>query len=155
MNQPVKNQKPFGLTLACKIAAEALKQSVAPTSVVLGNLLYLQKDTLFPKELDTHFFSFQKKAVADNDKKIIAILLDELKKPQDNIANTLEKFITPNWVVKKLVPAPSQPKYVQNKAKDVQKKSINNNVKSKKKHVQVKVEPATPVVVVKKSKLTI
>lgn len=148
MNQPVKNQKPFGLTLACKIAAEALKQSVAPTSVVLGNLLFLQKDTLFPKELDTHFFSFQKKPVPDNDKKLIAALLDELKKPQENVATTLEKFVTPGWVTKKLVPTPSKPK-------EAQKKQVAPKAKIKKKVQQTKNEPITPVVVVKKSKLTI
>ena len=148
MNQPVKNQKPFGLTLACKIAAEALKQSVAPSSVVLGNLLFLQKDTLFPKELDTHFFSFQKKPVPDSDKKLIATLLDELKKPQESIANTLEKFIAPNWVVKKLVPAPAKPK-------EMQKKQTVSKPKAKKKVSNTKSEPITPIVVVKKSKLTI
>lgn len=146
MNPNVKPKKPFGLSLACNIAADALKQSVAPASIILGNLLYLQKDTLFPKDLTTHFFSFQKKMAADSDKKIIATLLDELKRPQESVAATLEKYIAPAWVQKKIThPTPV--------ANNVAKKTSTQ--KPKKKPVVKKVEPMVPVVIVKKSKLSI
>lgn len=146
MNPTVKTKKPFGLSLACNIASDALKQSVAPASVVLGNLLYLQQDTFFPKDLTTHFFSFQKKLASDSDKKLIATLLDEIKRPQESVAATLEKYVAPAWVTKKIVhPAPP--------VKTVVKKSPTQ--KPKKKTVTHKAEPIVPVVIVKKSKLSI
>lgn len=144
MNQITKPKKPFGLSLACQIAAEALQKAVAPSSVVLANLLILQQEAIFPKELDTHFFSFQKKMPNDMQKKTIGMLLGELKKPQQNVAETLEKFIGPQWVIKKSPPKPEQKK-VMPKAKTT----------AKKKPVVASKPPIVPVVIVKKSKLNI
>lgn len=144
MNPTIKPKKPFGLTLSCKIAADALKQSVAPNSVILANLLLLQQETTFPKELDVHYFSYQKGIASDHNKKNITILLDELKKPQD-IATTLEKFITPGWVIKKILPH-----------KEEFKAPVKSNQhKPKKKYTPTKLEPVTPIVVVKKTKFNI
>jgi hypothetical protein len=148
MNAPIKTKKPFGLSLACKIAAQALHDSVAPSSIILGNLLLLQKDTIFPKDLDTHFFSYQRKPNPNVDPKAItqniAVLLNELKKPQLNVGEMLETLIAPNWVVKKSLPI------IDPKTKPMPVK----NDKMKKKPLAVKKEVAPPVVVVvKKNKL--
>lgn len=146
LNNQNKTKKPFGLTLACKIAADAIKQSVAPSSIVLGNLLLLQKETYFPKELNTHYFSFQKKNPTEIEKKTIGFLLDALKKPQDNISNMLESHIAKEWVIKKVMPVLENKKNVVVKPKQTKKpnKVVNNSK-----------EIITPVVIVKKSKLSI
>jgi hypothetical protein len=150
MNTPVKKiQKPFGLVLACKIAAQALHQSVAPASIVLGNLLHLQKDSIFPKELDVHYFSVQKKASSDLEKRTIMVLLDELRKHPANVAELLEKHVQNDWVEKKPVFNNNLP--AKNKSKPV-------HTQKNKKPVAKKVAPKetiTPVVVVKKSKLSV
>lgn len=151
MNTPVKKiQKPFGLVLACKIAAQALHQSVAPASIVLGNLLHLQKDSVFPKELDVHYFSVQKKASSDMEKRTIMVLLDELRKHPANVAELLEKHVQNDWAEKKPV---------------FNKENVSIKNKGKPMHAQKHKKPAvkkpvvkevvTPVVVVKKSKLSV
>jgi hypothetical protein len=151
MNTPVKKiQKPFGLVLACKIAAQALHQSVAPASIVLGNLLHLQKDSVFPKELDVHYFSVQKKASSDMEKRIIMVLLDELRKHPANVAELLEKHVQNDWIEKKpvfnkdnaSVKNKSKPMHAQKHKKPVVKKPVLK-------------EAVAPVVVVKKSKLSV
>lgn len=69
MNNTQNTKKPFGLSLACKIAAEALHQNIAPASTILGNLLVLQTSEYFPKELDVNFFSIPKRTLNDSEKK--------------------------------------------------------------------------------------
>lgn len=147
LNNQSKTKKPFGLTLACKIAADAIKQSVAPSSIVLANLLFLQKESHFPKELNTHYFSFQKKNPTEIEKKTIGFLLDALKKPQDNVATMLESHIAKDWVVKKIMPVLENKKIIGIKPKQQSKQPKKTSNHSK--------EISVPVVVVKKSKLSI
>ena len=59
-NMTTNNQKPFGLQIACNLAVKAIKEGKSPPSTVLYNLLYLQQEVNFPKDLDmsdvVHFF---------------------------------------------------------------------------------------------------
>lgn len=141
MNPTLK--KPFGLTLACKIAAQALHDGVAPASTVLYNLLTLQKDSAFPKELDTQFFAISRKEHAAVDRRVVARILELLRAPQNNVAELLESHVAGEWVHKH-APKPQ--------AAPAVKKTVS---KKKNKPVQKKTEPVTPVIVIKKAKLTI
>ena len=141
MNDTLKTKKPFGLTLACKIAAEAIHQNIAPSSTILGNLLILQKSEHFPKELDVNFFNLSKRPFTDSEKRIISNLLPDLKKPTFQIPDILEKAIKDEWVKKipQFTPPVVQPKKV------VQKKKNMKPV--------VKTQPQAPIIIVKKNKL--
>lgn len=97
-----ENKKPFGLKLACNMAGNAIKQSVAPVSIILYNLLYLQKDNFFPKNLDVQFFATPRKFVTDQDKRVVAKILDKLRSPHLDTSSLLEDFVKDEWVVKKL-----------------------------------------------------
>lgn len=133
-------KKPFGLSLACKIAAQALHNNVAPASTIVGNLFFLQTSKHFPKELDVDFFATQKRPLTDMEKRVLVQTLPDLKKPAFQIPDFLENLVKDNWVKKvPLVPAPAQ-------------KTTAPKKKVVKKHV-VK-EIATPVIIVKKNKLT-
>lgn len=148
-----ENRKPFGLTLACKVAADAIRGSVAPVSIILYNLLALQKDTLFPKSLDVQFFANNKRVPNDQEKRVVAKILDELRGPTLDKAALLENHIKEAWVIKKAPPVEikntNKPKVPNKKlaAKEGQK-----NVLKKPKNV-VKPPVVAPVVVVKKSRL--
>lgn len=133
-------KKPFGLSLACKIAAQALHDNVAPASTIVGNLFFLQTSKHFPKELDVNFFATQKRPLTDNEKRVLVQTLPDLKKPAFQIPDLLENLVKDNWV-KKIPLAPTNaPKTVAPKKKVV------------KKHVHKEV--STPVIIVKKNKLT-
>lgn len=140
MNATQKINKPFGLTLACNIATQALQENIAPASVIVGNLFFLQTSDHFPKDLDTNFFSTAKRILTDNEKKIMVQLLPELKKPSFQIPEVLEKFVKDNWVKKIPLSSP------------VLKKNLPKNkfVKQQK----PKDQATTPIVIVKKNKLT-
>lgn len=141
MNTHQKNKKPFGLTLACNIATQALQQNVAPASTILGNLFFLQTSQHFPKELDINFFATAKRPLADNEKKNIVQLLPDLKKPAFQIPEFLENAIKDNWVKK--IPLPqAEPVKTNFSKKKIVKKPI------------VKTVPTAPVIIVKKNKLT-
>lgn len=133
-------KKPFGLSLACKIAAQALHDNVAPASVIVGNLFFLQTSTQFPKELDVNFFATQKRMLTDMEKRILVQALPELKKPAFQIPELLENLVKDNWV-KKVAPAPA-----------IAQKTTTNKKKVVKRPV-VK-EVTAPVIIVKKNKLT-
>lgn len=94
-------QKPFGLQIASKIAAKAIKEGKSPTSVVLYNLFSLQKDTYFPKDLDETYFYKANHIINDTDKRLVVKLLDEIKKPQVDITALLEQTIVDGWIKKK------------------------------------------------------
>lgn len=135
-----KIKKPFGLTLACNIATEALGKNIAPASVIVGNLFFLQTSNHFPKDLDVNFFSTAKRALTDNEKRLMVQLLPDLKKPAFQIPEVLENAIKENWVKK--VPLPQ---------------TFNKPVPVKKNFVKkptVKSPALAPVVIVKKNKLT-
>ena len=134
-------QKPFGLQIASKIAARALKDGKAPTSVILYNLFSLQKDTYFPKDLDETYFYKPNHVINDLDKRLVVKLLDEIKKPQVDISLLLEKTITEGWIKKKVqsvkVEAPVRKFVAKNK------KTVN------------KTNKVETTIVIKKNKLSI
>lgn len=141
-----ENKKPFGLALASKIAANAITQSVAPLSTILFNLVYLQKDTTFPKELDVTYFATQRNSSSEDDKKLVVKMIEQLKSPHLNKAELLENTIKEGWIKKK-APAP-----VARPSLPV-KKTVAKKFKPKAKaKVTVKKEVTTPVVVIKKSR---
>lgn len=131
-------KKPFGLTLAVKIALEAIKESIAPTSIVIGNLFALQKSSEFPKNLDKFFFSVAKKPMIDSEKKILGQFLEDLKKPNFNAQECLETILQDNWV-KKIPPK------TENQSKPIAKKAVNKKPKAKK-------EISAPTIIIKKSR---
>ena len=138
-NQSNKDKKPFGLQISIKIALQAMHDSVAPSSTILANLFYLQKERVFPKQLDTHFFSVLKAEPLPHEKKAISYILDEFKKPGINKTEILQSLLEADWVKKVSPPAPIQPQ------KPLKKK--NPNLAKKNKPV------AEPVVVIKTKKL--
>ena len=140
MNNTQNTKKPFGLSLACKIAAEALHQNIAPASTILGNLLILQTSEYFPKELDINFFSIPKRTLNDSEKRVIVSLLPELKKPSFQIPEILENAVKSGWIKKIPPPTPVAKKQV------VKKKKINKPIS--------KAPAVAPVIIVKKNKLT-
>lgn len=141
MKPTQKINKPFGLTLACNIATQALQQNIAPASIIVGNLFFLQMSNHFPKDLDVNFFSTPKRSLTDNEKKFMVQLLPELKKPAFQIPEVLENAVKDNWVKKTPLSAPVPVK------KSFPKKNIVKQTFFK--------EPAvTPVVIIKKNKLT-
>lgn len=140
MNITQKTKKPFGLTLACKIATEALQQGVAPASTIVGNLFFLQTSPNFPKDLEVSFFATSKRALTDNEKRLMVQLLPELKKPAFQIPEVLENAVKDNWVKKVPLPQTSPVKQHFPKKKIVKK--------------PVAKEAVAPIVIVKKNKLT-
>ncbi len=139
MNTTKNIKKPFGLSLACKIAADALHQNIAPASTILGNLLALQTSEYFPKDLDINFFSIPKRTLNDSEKKVIVSLLPDLKKPSFQIPEVLENAVKNGWVKKVPPPVPSQKKEVPKKKKVI--KPVT------------KAHAVAPIVTVKKNKL--
>lgn len=137
--KPTQNKKPFGLTLACKIAAEALHQNIAPASTIVGNLFFLQTSEHFPKELEVNFFATSKRLLTDVEKRIIGQLLPELKKPAFQIPEVLENAVKDNWVKKVPLPQPAH-------KTPVSKKKVFKKPAHK--------EAVAPIIIVKKNKLT-
>lgn len=143
MNNTNIAKKPFGLTVAVKVAQEALKDNIAPTSVVLSNLFYLQKSKIFPKELDKLFFGNTKYQADDLEKKTILKLLDSFKRPQVNIQELLEGVLIEGWIPK-VAPKPV------NKAASFKPKTQKKSPKANK----PKMEATAPTIIVKKAKLS-
>lgn len=135
------NKKPFGLSIAVKTALEAIKEGVAPPSVALTNLFYLQKSKIFPKSLDVNFFITPRQITSEVEKKILVKILDELKLPNINKQDMLEKIFSEGWVFKKSPPKePIAPKKTPLKNKSIKQKTVNK-------------DKPTPTVIIKKSKL--
>lgn len=135
-------KKPFGLAVAAKIAKEAIKNNIAPSSVVLGNLLFLQKSTVFPKDLDIHFFASPKQQFNEVEKKAIVKLLDAMKHPQVNLQDLFETTFNEGWV-KKIAPKPVA-QVVQSKPK-AKKKPVKTTA--------IKKAVVAPTIIVKKTKI--
>lgn len=133
-------KKPFGLSLACKIAAQALHNNVAPASTIVGNLFFLQTSAHFPKELDVNFFATQKRPLTDVEKRILVQTLPDLKKPAFQIPELLENLVKDNWV-KKIPPVNTATQKAPAPKKKVVKKPMVKEV-------------SAPVIIVKKNKLT-
>lgn len=96
-----KSKKPFGLSLACKIAASALRSSAVPASVVLSRLFLLAKSSEFPQILDEGFFSVPASPVDEAEKKEISKTLSELRGPHVETEAFLEAKIASFWKTKK------------------------------------------------------
>jgi hypothetical protein len=143
MTQFNKDKKPFGLSLACNIAAKAINDNAAPASIILGNLLFLQQSTSFPKDLDSSFFIVSKKLLSDNEKRVISALLPEIKKPLFQIPIILEKAIQDNWVRK--IPQKEDKGSLKN---NFNKSKVNNLKKT------VNINAVKPTVIIKRNKLT-
>ncbi len=142
MTSTNNTKKPFGLAVAAKVAQEAIKDNVAPSSVVISNLFYLQKSTVFPKDLDKHFFASAKYQANEVEKKAIIKLLDAMKRPQVNLQDLFETVFGEGWV-KKVAPKPVA-KVAQ--AKPAAKKKPNKTAPAKK-------VVAAPTIIVKKTKI--
>lgn len=141
MNTKVNTpKKPFGLTVAVKVALEAIHDGVAPSSVILSNLFFLQKTSSFPKNLDKEFFALNKYFANDNEKKAIGVLLEELKKPKVDAQELLETLFAQNWT-KKIPPKVEKAAPVKAKAKKPTKKPAP------------KKENVTPTVTIKKTRV--
>ena len=143
MTSTNNTKKPFGLAVAAKVAQEAIKDNIAPSSVVISNLFYLQKSTAFPKDLDKLFFASAKYQANEIEKKAIIKLLDAMKRPQVNLQDLFENAFAEGWV-KKIAPKPVA-KVVQ--AKPVAKKKTNKTTPAKKVVV-------APTIIVKKAKIS-
>lgn len=143
MNSANNTQKPFGLAVAVKVAQEAIKNNIAPSSVVLSNLFFLQKSTVFPKDLDQHFFASAKQQSNEVERKTIIKLLDAMKQPQVNLQQLFENAFAEGWV-KKIAPKPVV-------------KTAPVKPKAKKKPAKItaaKKSVVAPTIIVKKAKIT-
>jgi hypothetical protein len=142
MNSVNNTKKPFGLAVAVKVAHEAIKNNIAPSSVVLSNLFFLQKSTVFPKDLDMHFFASAKQQSNELEKKAIIKLLDAMKQPQVNLQQLFENAFEAAWV-KKIAPKPV-----------VKMAPVKSKAKKKPtKTVAVKKPVVAPTIIVKKAKI--
>lgn len=149
-------KKPFGLTIACSIAAKAIKNNIAPTSIILANLLSIQKSTDFPKNLEEHNFTFPKVIPSVDDKKLINVILNDLRGPHQGVEELLEKHIKDNWV-KKIPDNKTLTKNNSQKGKPFVSKTGNaSTAKNKSRKPHSKMTPQTvqqTVITVKKKKL--
>ena len=136
----IEIKKPFGLQIASKIAAKAIKEGHSPASTVLYNLFSLQKDTFFPKDLDESYFN-KPNLATDLDKRVIVKILDELKRPQVNVVELLEKTVQEGWITKKNPP-------------ELQQVPLKKFSAKNKKHA-VKTVKIEPTIIIKKNKLSV
>lgn len=141
MNAVKTTTKPFGLSLAVKIAREAIRENIAPSSVVFSNLFHLKNSSSFPTDLDKYFFANTKNQVNETEKKAISKLLDSIKRPQVDVQELLETVMADGWV-KKVPPKPVKP---------VAKKTVA--VKKTNKSTAPKKAVVVPTITVKKTRL--
>ncbi len=132
------NKKPFGLNIAVKAALQAIKEGVAPPSVALSNLFYLQKSDIFPQALDVYFFNKPRIITSEAEKKILVKLLDNLKQPNINKETMLEDAFAEGWIFKKSPPKQGDKPISQKRKPSFKNKTTVKNL---------------PTVVVKKTKL--
>lgn len=140
MTQMNKTPKKFGIKLACSMAADCIRDNYAPVSVVLSNLISLQKDSVFPKELTKEFFK-RPTQLAPADVQNIRSLMDALRSPHNGIANLLEEKMSPGWTFKKAPPADLTKQAIKKPRKTYNNKPKTYNNKS---------ENVAPKIVVKK-----
>lgn len=115
MMQKTNNNVPFGLSISVGIAMKMLKSGNIAPSIVLANLFSLQKATSFPKDLDENFFMNSQFRTNDAEKKVIQAMLDEMKKPNNDVKKMLTEFFTPIWV-KKIPPVTVNKAHVNKKS---------------------------------------
>lgn len=140
MNALKKDNLPFGIHIAARVANAALQEGVAPPSVILQNLFILQKMDNFPENLETHWFSTRKtnQSLEFSIQKRIMNIMEELKKPAVDKKLILENQLQDGWV-KKIAP----------KVAPITRKTP---AFKKPKLAVKKVDVPVPVVVIKKTK---
>ena len=130
-------KKPFGLSIGCKVAEEAMKARIVPLSVVLSNLIKLQKSTVFPEKLEKQYFMDINTTIDGKDKPLVTKILVALNSPLKGLFtyDLLESYIKDGWVEKKSVRAKDQ---VVKQVKAVIKKPVPvKKVSNEKKDVKV------------------
>ena len=138
----MNKKQPFGINIAARVAAQAMKESIAPPSIILSKLFSIQKDTIFPEKLEVEHFRQTNYRMNDSERKATVVILEEMKKPNVNVIELLEEVLSINWVTKKM-----QPKLSFNQTKDAPKAFKKKKTTAKPSTV------TTPDVIVKKSKL--
>jgi hypothetical protein len=103
MTQMNKTPKKFGINLACNMAADCIRDNYAPTSVILSNLIALQKAEVFPKELQKEFFK-RPTPVAPSDLQNVRAIMDAMRSPNNGITQLLIDKMSANWAFKKAPP---------------------------------------------------
>lgn len=140
MTQINKTPKKFGINLACNMAADCIRENYAPVSVVLSNLIVLQKADTFPKELNKDFFK-RPTPVEPSELKNVRDIMEALRSPNNGAANLLIEKMSSNWAFKKAPPADTSKQVKVNKP--FVKNHNNNRVKKTTPVVQ-------PTIIVKK-----
>lgn len=138
MTQINKTPKKFGLNLACNMAADCIRENYAPPSVVLSNLVSLQKSDTFPSGLQKEFFK-RPTPIPNSELQNIRTLMEALRSPNNGVANLLSEKMSAGWVFKKAPPGDNQ-----QVAKSPAKKVHQNRV-------QKTTYATSPKIVVKKS----
>lgn len=115
MTQINNSPKKFGIKLACEMAADCIRENYAPLSVIISNLIALQKADTFPKALSKEFFK-RPTPVAPNDVKVVRSIMDAMRSPHNGVSNLLVDNMSSGWVFKKAPPADQAPS-----------KTFNNN----------------------------
>ncbi len=133
-------KKKFGLSLACKIAAQTIEKNMVAPSIVISNLFILEKSSEFPDNLDEIFFTMQKIKLSDDDVRRTRAILDAFKAPGAQKYDVLMTAVSENWTEKK-----KQPSSFIRQAQNLQRPE-RRFVPRKKAEKQV----APPVVIVKK-----
>lgn len=104
MTQSNKTPKKFGINLACNMAADCIRENYAPTSIILSNLLVLQKADTFPKSLSKEYFK-RPASNSPSDVQIVRQLMDAMRSPNNGIPQLLIEKLSNDWVFKKAPPA--------------------------------------------------
>jgi hypothetical protein len=137
-------KKQFGLGIACRIAGDLIKSNKVPVSIVLSNLIELQKTENFPEHLDESYFHVLKEQSTTPDKRVLLNnVLSALKSPNNflSTADLLEFYIKDGWVTKKSAPKSKDSLAVKMNLKNLPKNKVvvknKKTVQEPKKEVKV------------------
>lgn len=114
MTQINKTPKKFGINLACNMAADCIRENSIPVSVVISNLIVLQKADTFPKDLNKDFFK-RPTPVDPSELKTVREIMEALRSPNNGTANLLIDKMSSGWAFKKAPPADIQKQVKTNK----------------------------------------
>lgn len=104
MNQKVaatSQNLPFGIFLLIKSVKMALASPEAVKSKILGNAIFVTKSDTLPASVETMLVksnSFLK--LVDADKKLVALELDKMRRPNYDLSQSLMDLVIKNWVNK-------------------------------------------------------
>ncbi len=129
MNQKVghsASNPPFGIFLLIKSVKSALASPEAVKSKILGNAIYITKSDTLPASIDAVLSksnNFLK--LVDNDKKLVALELDKMRRPNYDLSQSLMDLVIKNWVNKTV--------FEKSKTEEVKPigKNTSNNFKNK------------------------